>query len=113
MTIAIEKIKQQVNALLHEVFEIPLEKLTASAALYQDLSLDSLDAVDMMVHLEDKLGFKVEAERFRNVRSLGDVYQVVADLMSESSAPASTAGVSGLVEQLLTDAETDTQRQIR
>ena len=94
------EIEIQVNNLMHQVFEIPLEKLHGGALLYDDLSLDSLDAVDMMVHLEDKLGFKVESEKFLNVRRLGDVYNVVSELVVEQSNNAE-AKTSDFIEQIL------------
>ncbi len=87
MSSSTAEVTEQVNTLMHEVFEIPRDKLHADAKLFDDLSLDSLDAVDMMVHLEDKIGFKVDAEKFRNVRQLGDVYQVVTELVAEKNNP--------------------------
>ncbi len=70
----------QVNELMHEGFELPMEKLRAEATLFADLGLDSLDAVDMLVHLEEKLKIKVDSERLMKVRTLGDVYALVEEL---------------------------------
>lgn len=70
----------QVNLLMHEGFEIPFEKLTPSATLFGDLGLDSLDAVDMLVNLEDKIGVKVEVDRIKAVRTLQDIYDLVESL---------------------------------
>ncbi|MCB0393656.1 MAG: hypothetical protein KDD25_03820 [Bdellovibrionales bacterium] len=78
------EIVQAVNTSMSEGFEIPLENLTPQAHLFDDLKLDSLDAVDMMVHLEERLNIKVDAERFREVRHLGDVYNLITDIVTES-----------------------------
>lgn len=75
-----KEIVEKVNALLQEGFEITPDQLTPEAHLFQDLKLDSLDAVDLMVHLEDSLGIKVEGEAFKEVRTLGDVYAMVEKL---------------------------------
>ena len=75
-----QDIVQRVNATLSEGFEIAPERLVPEAHLFQDLQLDSLDAVDLMVHLEDSLGLKVEGEAFKDVRTLGDVYAMVERL---------------------------------
>lgn len=66
-----------------EGFEIPADKLKPEAHLFTDLGLDSLDAVDMVVHLEEKIKLKVDAERMAQVRTLGDVYKLVEDLYAE------------------------------
>ncbi|HEX4923463.1 MAG TPA: acyl carrier protein [Bdellovibrionales bacterium] len=70
----------KVNLLMHEGFEIPLEKLTPNATIFGDLGLDSLDAVDMLVNLEDKIGVKVEVERIKAVRTMQDIYDLVESL---------------------------------
>ena len=75
---------QKINDVMHRGFELPMEKLQPEATLFQDLGLDSLDAIDMLVHLEETLGVKVETERFQNVRTLGDVYTMVGELAKES-----------------------------
>jgi acyl carrier protein len=75
-----ENVVTQVNALMHEGFEIPFEKLTPSATVFGDLGLDSLDAVDMLVNLEDRIGVKVDVERLKSVKTLQDIYNLVQDL---------------------------------
>lgn len=68
-----------------EGFEIPAEQLKPEAHLFTDLGLDSLDAVDMVVYLEEKIKLKVDAERMTQVRTLGDVYKLVEDLLAEKN----------------------------
>ena len=45
-----QTIYQEVSALLITLFEIAPEDITPEARLYEDLDLDSIDAVDMVVH---------------------------------------------------------------
>ncbi|MEZ4814360.1 MAG: acyl carrier protein [Bdellovibrionota bacterium] len=73
----------QVNKLMIEGFEIPEEKLKPEAHLFTELGLDSLDAVDMVVYLEEKIQLKVDAEKMAEVRTLADVYKLVDDLVAE------------------------------
>ena len=75
------EIIQQVNQLMKTGFEIPEEKLIPSATLVGDLGLDSLDAVDMLVYIEETLGVKVEGERLASVKTLQDVYMLASDSM--------------------------------
>lgn len=73
-----QNITHQVNEALHQGFEIPLEDLKPEANLFTDLKLDSLDAIDMLVHLEEKIGIKVDGDVFKEVRTLDDIYRMVA-----------------------------------
>lgn len=89
-----QEIVVRVNALMQKGFEIPEEKLLPNATLFEELGLDSLDAVDMLVHLEENLGIKVDGERLLTVRTLQDVYNLVGELASKSnSAQSASASV--------------------
>lgn len=78
---------QKVNELISKGFEIPQEKLVATASLGPDLGLDSLDAVDMLVYIEENMNVKVDGERLRSIRSLQDVYVLAAESMATPQAP--------------------------
>lgn len=80
------EIVTKVNDLMQKGFEIPTEKLVPEANLFNDLELDSLDTVDMVVHLEENLDVKVNNERLMEVRTLQDVYNLVSDLAGSSSS---------------------------
>lgn len=79
-----EEIKTKVNELMHRGFEIPMEKLSPESKLFEDLGLDSLDAVDMLVHLEENLNVKVAGEKLTNVKTLQDVYELVSEAQAQS-----------------------------
>lgn len=76
-----DEVVTEVNKVLHEGFEIPFEKLSPTAHLFSDLELDSLDAIDLMVALEERTGAKVNIEVFKSARTMGDVYRMVGDLV--------------------------------
>ena len=75
---------KKVNSILHHQMEIPLAMIVPEATLFDDLSLDSLDAVDMLVHLEDHLKVKVDVDIFKNARTVGDIYKLVGELVAIS-----------------------------
>lgn len=81
----------QINDLMHEGFELPMEKLLPEATLIADLGLDSLDAVDMLVHLEDKLKIKVDGEKVRGLKTLSDVYIFAAESIEHSARETAEA----------------------
>ncbi|WP_044180157.1 acyl carrier protein [Phytobacter massiliensis] len=74
----------EVSGLLTKLFDVPPETITPQARLYEDLSLDSIDAVDMIVHLQKKTGKKIKPEAFKAVRTVQDVVDAVAQLLQEA-----------------------------
>lgn len=78
-------VREQVNQTLHQGFEIPLDALKPEATLFEDLKLDSLDAIDLVVHLEERFKVKLDGEIFKNIRTLSDVYRLVEGLQSQSN----------------------------
>ena len=78
-----DTIYQEVSALLIKLFEIEPQAITPDARLYEDLELDSIDAVDMIVHLQKKTGKKIKPETFKSVRTVQAVVDAVAQLLHE------------------------------
>ncbi len=67
-------------------FECDRAALVPEARLFEDLDLDSIDAVDLVVRLQNLTGLKVKAEDFKQIRTLDDVAGVILRLMAEQSA---------------------------
>ncbi len=66
------------NKVFEESFEIEKEKLQPQAHIFNDLGLDSLDAVDLVVALEKSFGVKIRNDdKVRDIRTLQDVYQFI------------------------------------
>lgn len=78
-----ETIYQEVAELLHKLFELDPQDITPESRLYEDLELDSIDAVDMIVHLQKKTGKKIKPETFKSVRTVQDVVDAVEQLLRE------------------------------
>ena len=62
---------------LVELFELEPERITLDANLYQDLEIDSIDAVDLIDHIKRKTGKKIAADEFKSVRTVNDVVEAV------------------------------------
>ena len=71
----------EVTELLHKLFEIDPADVRPESRLYEDLELDSIDAVDMIVHLQKKTGKKIKPEEFKAVRTVQDVVDAVGRLL--------------------------------
>jgi acyl carrier protein len=79
---------QKLKATLVEQFELDPAAITRQARLNEDLDLDSIDAVDMIIQVQELTGCKVTPEDFRQVRTVGDVEQVIRRLLAEKSPAA-------------------------
>jgi acyl carrier protein len=49
--------------------------------LYDDLGIDSIDAVDLIVRLKELTGKKVEPEEFKEIRTVTDVVDAIEGLL--------------------------------
>jgi acyl carrier protein len=80
-----EEILKEISAVLIDEFECDSEKVTPEARLYEDLDLDSIDAVDLVVRLQQQTDIKVNTDDFKSIRTLGDVVSVIERLLAEQS----------------------------
>ena len=78
-----EQIYLKVVSVLEELFEIDPEQISADAHLYQDLDIDSIDAVDLMVELKKLTGKKIQPDDFKAVRTVEDVVNAVDTLIND------------------------------
>lgn len=69
-----------VTAYLIDVFEIPKEQIRPEALLQDDLDFDSIDAVDLMVKLQEATGRKVTPKEFESIRTVRDLAVLVQAL---------------------------------
>lgn len=79
-----EAVLEQVRLALIELFELDGDAVTETAHLYQDLELDSIDAVDLVVRLQKLTGKKMRPEEFKSVRTVGDVVDAVLPLLADA-----------------------------
>ena len=70
----------------HEQFDA--ERITPDAKLYDDLDIDSIDAVDLIVQLKPLAGKRLNAEAFKSVRTIQDVVDALHQLINAEGAVA-------------------------
>ena len=68
-----EQIYQALSQNLQELFGVAPEIIKPEARLYEDLDIDSIDAVDLIVKMRQLTGKRVEPEMFKSVRTIDDV----------------------------------------
>lgn len=79
-----EQIFDELKKMLSELFEADPAVITMEARLYEDLDLDSIDAVDMIVQMQKKTGKRFKPEDFKSVRTVKDVVDVVEKVITAS-----------------------------
>lgn len=77
-----EQVFEMVADLLEELFEVDKSSITMETNLYEDLDIDSIDAVDLVVRLKKETGKKIQPDEFKAVRTMGDVVNVVSGLLN-------------------------------
>jgi acyl carrier protein len=73
-------------AILHESFEIDPSRIKPETRLYEDLDIDSIDAVDLIVQLKPLLGRSLQPDAFKSVRTVQDIIDVLHGLLRDQAA---------------------------
>ncbi len=66
-----------VKSYLVEQFDVPEDKVSLEAHLFDQLELDSIDALDMVGLLEARLGVQVDEDELKKIRKVADVVDYV------------------------------------
>lgn len=76
-----EEILGRLRGVLHDTFEIDPARVMPSTHLFTELELDSIDAVDLAIQVQEMTGMRIKPEDFKNVRTVGDVVSTVRGLL--------------------------------
>lgn len=76
------EIFERVRDTLSEYFEIPPAEIRLESHLRDDLDLDSVDAIDMAVRLQDLTATRFEEESLKNLQTVGDTVDLIERLMA-------------------------------
>ncbi len=68
---------------LSEMFEIDRQSISMESNLYEDLDLDSIDAIDIVVKIKKELKIELMPEQFKQVRTVEDVVNVIFDIVKD------------------------------
>jgi acyl carrier protein len=79
-----EEIFKKMQDILVEEFELDREAVTPQAKLYDDLELDSIDAVDLLVKMKEFIPGKIDPEMFKKARSVQDVVDILYPLVQKN-----------------------------
>ena len=76
-----EEIYQRILQMMEELFEIEPQQVSRESRLYEDLDIDSIDAVDLVIELKKITGKKMQPDDFKSVRTVQDVVDAVSRLL--------------------------------
>lgn len=76
-----DEILGKLKSIFAETFEISPETVEMETHLFEDLDLDSIDAVDLAIKLQTMTGKRIKPEDFKSVRTVGDVVGVAQILL--------------------------------
>ncbi len=67
----------KVKKIIAEQLDLEMERVTMEASLMKDLEADSLDAVEIMMALEDEFDIEVPDEDAEGFKNIGDIVKYV------------------------------------
>ena len=73
-----DDVLQKVSEHLSTELEIPLDQISESTRLREDLDADSLDLYELVMELEDTYGISVSEEEAAEIETVGDAVEFVA-----------------------------------
>lgn len=77
-----EEIYEKVVSVFEELFEIPADDISPESNLYEDLDIDSIDAVDLVIELRKMTKKKIQPDDFKTVRTVQDIVEQVDKLIN-------------------------------
>ncbi len=76
-----EQIFNKLTEILEDEFEIEKDAIVEDANLFTDLDLDSIDAVDLAVRLQQFTEKRLSPEEFKQIKTVSDVVNAVYSLL--------------------------------
>jgi len=79
-----EEILHKMRDILAAEFQIDKDAVTPEAKLYDDLELDSIDAVDLLVKMKEFIPGKIDPELFKKAVNVQDVVDILYPLTQKN-----------------------------
>lgn len=77
-----EEIFQKLREVLADSFRLDPQTITKESHLFKDLDLDSIDAVELAIQLQEITGKRVKPQEFKDVRTVGDVVETLHAMLN-------------------------------
>ena len=77
-----ENITEKVTEIIVEQLGVSADEVKPESSLIEDLGADSLDAVELVMAVEEEFGIEVPDEEAEKLRSVGDIISHVEGALS-------------------------------
>lgn len=81
-----EEMLERIRKTLSGEFDCDPARIVPEARFYEDLDLDSIDAVDLVVRLRKEVEFEINSDDFKAIRTVGDLLDVLERLCAPPSS---------------------------
>ena len=68
---------EEVKAIIVDTLNCEEDKVTLEANIFDDLGADSLDAMELNLALEEKLGKTISDEQMTEIKTVGDIVKIL------------------------------------
>ena len=79
------EVSKKITSTLSDLFEVDPEAISESALLYEDLDIDSIDAIDLIIELKSFTGLVIDPDNFKSVKTIEDVINIVCKLLENDT----------------------------
>ena len=70
---------EKVKELIVEKLNVKADKVTMDARLVEDLEADSLDAVEVIMELEEEFNISSDDDAAQNIKTVGDIVRYIEE----------------------------------
>ena len=81
------EILEHVRRTIAELFELDLAEVAPDSTVFEDLDLDSIDAIDLVAKLQQLTGERIDEQAMRGVRTVQDLGDLVAVQLERTAFP--------------------------
>ena len=75
--------EETIKGYIKEYLEWPQDKvLSDDENLIDDLGLDSLDSIELVMFIEEKIGEEINDDSVDNIKTIGDLVKAIAKVVS-------------------------------
>lgn len=82
---------RELQLMMKELFDLDSDKVQPQARLIEDLELDSLDAIDLAVRVEETTGLALDETKIRELRTVEDVLVAIEGVVQSRGIPSAAA----------------------
>ena len=70
---------EKIKTILSEQLDIEEDVITPDSLLVEDLGADSLDAIDIVMSVEDEFEIEIPDEEIENIKTVGDACKFIEE----------------------------------